>query len=455
MTKFTTPRLAGLSLATATALLMAGCSSGSGEPDTAGTQFDVANDVATTFEFPNVPVVTVPPSNAALGNVDQELGEVGADPNIPYTAEVIPIGAGWMIAAESRDDETVWAAFDPADGVVKTRITAGQAIWDDVVHLFTTDTPSDPQAVAFEVWTPRGSRGQADYTVSTYSGNLLEPTEVLLPRHVRFHSRTGSHAISGSGRYLTSWDDQLFGPRVVDLDRGVLSGEQQIIGCGPYTWPVGDKVYSVCERSGELLELSIDGDGRIEETGRTKVLPEGFTAAREGHFADENSSGFLVNEAGDAYSFDFSAGLPVDEITPLGNIGKDDGRFHKNGVRPDGQQFYALYTDTQIHPHSANGGDLVRIRLFDAEGARETQNLDLEALGLNAIDSASYNLDGSILYVLGTAPGTGDDEGSDLPTVVGVDPATGDLTSTATITGHAGGSDGVSGLRAPERRVDG
>ncbi|WP_194860770.1 hypothetical protein [Dietzia sp. SYD-A1] len=451
MTVFTTPRLAGLSAATAAVLLLVGCSPGSDGGDDG--EFDVANGVATTYEFPNVPAVTAPPANATLGDEDQELGEVGADPNIPYTAEVTPIGADWMIAAEWRDDETVWAAFDPADGVVKTRITTGHGIWDDVVHLFTTDTPADPQAVAFEVWTPRGSRGQADYTVSTYSGNLLEPDEVLLPRHVRFHSREGSHTISGAGRFMTSWDDQLFGPRVVDLDRGVLSGEQQIIGCGPYTWPVGDKIYSVCERSRELLELTIDDEGRISESGRSKVLPEGFTASREAHFADDVESGFLINEAGEAYLFDFSSGLPTDEVRPLGNVGRDGGRFYTNGIRPDGEQFFVEYTDSDIHPHSANGGDVVRVRLFDVDGARETQNLDLEKLGLDSIDSVSYNLDGSVLYVLGTAPGTADDEGEDLPTIVGVDPATGEVVSTATITGHAGGSDGVSGVRAPERRV--
>lgn len=451
MTLFTAPRLAGVSAATAAVLTLVGCSSGAGDPGS--DEFDVANGVATTYEFANVPEITVPPSNAGLGDQDQELGEVGGDPNIPYTAEVTPIGEDWMIAAESRDNETVWAAFDPADGVVRTRITTGQAIWNDVVHVFTTDTPSDPQALAFEVWKPRGSRGQADYTVSTYSGNLLEPAEVRLPRHVRFHSREGSHTVSGSGRFLTSWDDQLFGPRVVDLDRGVLSGEQQIIGCGPYTWPVGNKIYSVCERSQELLELTIDDEGQISETARAEVLPEDFTASREAHFAEGATAGFLVNEAGDAYLFDFSAGLPSSEVAPLGNIGRDGGRFHKNGIRPDGEQFFAVYTDTEIHPHSANGGDLVRVRLFDVEGARETQDLDLETLGLDAIDSVSYNLDGSVLYVLGTAPGTGDDEGDDLPTVVGVDPVTGDIVSSSAITGHAGGSDGVSGLRAPEQRV--
>lgn len=448
MTMFTTTRLAGLSIATATALMLVGCSSGSDTTETVD-EFDVANGVATTYEFPNVPEVTAPPSNAALGDDDQELGGVGSDPNRPYTAAVTPISADWMITTERKDNETVYAAFDPVDGVVKTRITTGHAIWDDVVHVFTTDDASEPQAVAFEVWAPRGSRGQSDFTVSTYSGNLLEPAEVLLPRHVRFHSREGSHTIS-QGRYLASWDDQLFGPRVVDLDRGVLSGETQILGCGPFTWPVGDKIYSVCENSGELIELTIDSDGRISETARAEVLPEDFTSAREAHFAVEIRSGFLVNEAGDVYLFDFSNGLPTEEVAPIGNVGRDGGRFYKNAIRPDGEQFFVEYTDTEIHPHSANGGDVVSVRLFDVNGAKETRNLDLEKLGLDTIDSTSYNLDGSVLYVLGTTAGEGDDEGTDLPTVVGVDPANGEIVSTATITGF-GGWDGVSGLTAPER----
>lgn len=453
MTTFTTPRTVGLSLATITALILTGCSTSDGASTATSDEFDVANGVATTYEFPNVPAITAPPENAALGDEDQELGEVGADPNIPYTAEVIPIGGDWMIAAEPKDHETVWNAFDPADGIVKTRITTGTAIWDDVVHLFTTDDASEPQAVAFEVWTPRGARGQADYTVSTYSGNLLEPEEVMLPRHVRFHSRQGSHTVSGEGRFLTSWDDQLFGPRVVDLDRGVLSGEQQVLGCGPYTWPVGDKIYSVCENSRELIELTIDDEGRISESGRSEALPTGFTASREAHFADEIESGFLINEAGDAYLFDFSSGLPQSEVTPLGNVGRDEGRFYKTGIRPDGEQFFVQYTDSEIHPHSANGGDVVRVRLFDTQDAAETRNLDLEFLGLDSIDSVSYNLDGTVLYVLGTAPGTGDLDGEDVSTIVGVDPATGEVVSTSAITGHGGKPDAVGGLTAPERRA--
>lgn len=448
-------RATGIIAATSiSALVLAGCSSDGNNGNGGGgggsdEEFDVANGISTTYEFQNVPDINPVPEGAGLGTEDQEIGEVGDELNTPSVSDVIPIGPDWMITTEYRDNERVWSAIDPEDGVVKTRIVTGKGIWDDVVHVYTTDDASQPQAVAFEVWAPRGSRGNSDFTVSTYSGNLLEPEEINLPKHVRFHSREGSHTLAGEGKYLVSWDDQLFGVRVVDLEEGALTGELQLVGCGPYTWPVGNTIYSVCETSGELLELTIDDSGQISETARSQVLPDDFTAAREAHFADETKEGFLISEAGDVYVFDFSDGLPSDPIEPVGNVGRDEGRFHHNGINPDGSKFFVTYTDSEIHPVSANGGDLANVRLFDTEGAEETADLSAEDLGLESIDSAAFNMDGSVLYVLGDAPG---DDDETVTTLVGVDPATGDVISDTEVTGYGGSS--VSGLMAPVNPED-
>lgn len=438
----------------AAALVVTSCSDdGDGDSSAEGSEdFDVADGIETSYDFPNVPEGGPPADAATLGDEDQEIGEVGEDPNLPYTSDVVPIEPGWMVAAEGKDQETVYNAFDPETGEVHTRIVTGNAIWDNVVHVFSTEDASEPQATAFEVWKPRGSRGQADYTVSTYSGDLLEPEEVNLPKHVRFHSREGSHTITQNGKYMASWDDQLFGIRVVDLDEGLLTGELQIVGCGPFTWSVEEKIYSLCETDNELLELTIDEDGGISETGRSEVLPEDFTSARESHFSDETNTAFLVNEAGDVYLFDFSEGLPSEEIQSVGNIGKEEGRFHLNEIRPDGEQFFAEYTDSDIHPVSANGGDVVSVRLFNTADAEETQHLTLEDLGLDSIDSASYSLDGSVLYVLGGSPEGDDEDGDPVSTIVGVDPENGEVVSTSAVTGHGGDDEDLSGLFAPERQ---
>lgn len=446
--------LAATSLTTVAVLGLSACSSSS---DDGGEEFDVANGIDTTYDFPNVPTVKEVPEGGGLGTEEQEIGEVGDELNTPSVGKVTPIDPDWMITVESKDNEAIYSAIDPETGKIMTRITTGHAIWDDVVHVFTTDNADDPQATAFEVWAPRGSRGQSDYTVSTYSGNLLDPQEINLPKHVRFHSREGSHTIAGGGKYLVSWDDQLVGVRVVDLESGKLTGELQSVGCGPYTWPVGNKIYSVCENSKELLELTIDDDGKIEETGREKVLPEDFTAARTAKFASETKQGFLVNEAGDVYVFDFSDGLPTSEVKPVGNVGKDGGRFATESaqITPDGSRFLVAYTDTDIHPHSVNGGDEVSFRIFDTATGKEDKLITKEDLKLDSLDSIAYNADASLIYVLGDAKPTGDDaeeDGEPVTTLVSVDPATGDVKESVEVTGN--GRDGVSGLMAPEVRED-
>lgn len=438
------------SLATVTALILGSCSSSSSDDD-GSSEFDVANGIETTFEFPNVPTVKDTPEGGGLETEDQAVGQIGDELNTPSVGKVTPIDPTWMITNESLDNESVYDAIDPATGKIMTRITTGHAIWEDIVHVFSTDNADDPQAVAFEKWSPRGSRGESDFTVSTYSGNLLEPAEVNLPRHVRFHSRAGSHTLAGGGKYLVSWDDQLVGVRVVDLESGKLTGELQVVGCGPYTWPVGEKIYSVCENSRELLELTIDDSGQITETGRQKVLPDDFTASRHASFASGTKQGFLINEAGDAYVFDFADGLPTGEVAPVGNVGKEGGRFAAQdyGITPDGKRFFTTYTDSDIHPHSVNGGDTVSFRIFDAVTGDETRLVTTEDTRLDAIDSVAWNADGTLIYVLGTVPGTGDKEGQDITTLVGVDPVSGEVRSSVEVTGY-GSRDGVSGLMAPE-----
>jgi hypothetical protein len=446
--------IAATSLTAVTVLALAGCSSSS---DDDAEEFDVANGIDTTYEFPNVPTVKDVPEGGGLGAEEQEIGEVGDELNTPSVGKVTPINPDWMITVESKDNEAIYSAIDPETGKIMTRITTGHAIWDDVVHVFTTENADDPQATAFEVWAPRGSRGQSDYTVSTYSGNLLDPQEINLPKHVRFHSREGSHTIAGSGKYLVSWDDQLVGVRVVDLESGELTGELQSVGCGPYTWPVGNKIYSVCENTKELLELTIDDDGKIEETGREKVLPEDFTAARTAKFTTDAKQGFLVNEAGDVYSFDFSDGLPNSEVKLIGNVGKDGGRFATESaqVTPDGRRFLVAYTDSDIHPHSVNGGDVTSFRTFDAATGKETKLVTKEDLELESLDSVAYNYDASLIYVLGEAKPAGNDAEEDaepVTTLVSVDSVTGEVKDSVEVTGN--GRDDVSGLMAPEVRED-
>lgn len=91
------------------------------------------------------------------------------------------------------------------------------------------------------------------------------------------------------------------------------------------------------------------------------------------------------------------------------------------------------YTDSVVHPHSARGGDVVKIELHDASNFAPVKTLDLAALGLTGITSMAFSVDGGTLYVLGDGPEV---DGETTQTIVGVSSATGDRVSSAEITGN-------------------
>lgn len=188
------------------------------------------------------------------------------------------------------------------------------------------------------MWRPRGSRGKADFTVSTYAGDLLKPDEIKLPDYARLHSRTGSHAVTSDGRYFVSWDDGLYGLRVIDLKEHKESGALALRGCGPFTWTVGHDVYSVCQDTRELVRISIDAQGRPKVAGRAKVLPADFTGARTVGWAADAKQGLLIDAGGDVYLPDFSHGLPSAPLKPVGNAGRAEGRFADSVINSTAKQ---------------------------------------------------------------------------------------------------------------------
>jgi hypothetical protein len=165
------------------------------------------------------PTVTfsAPGPGISLGHDDQAIGATIPEPL--HVGSIKPITADRVLGVEGDFGALEYKVnvIDPKTGVAESRITVGAGIWDPVIHGFVGETADDPAILAAEVWRPRGSRGRADFTVSTYSGNLLEPAEVELPDVARVHSRQGSNAVTSDGRYFVSWDDGLYGIRVVDL----------------------------------------------------------------------------------------------------------------------------------------------------------------------------------------------------------------------------------------------
>ncbi|MDC3724720.1 MULTISPECIES: hypothetical protein [unclassified Rhodococcus (in: high G+C Gram-positive bacteria)] len=428
-----TQRAVAATVPLALALSLAACSSDD----------DSSSTAAGEVSYPTVPYTT-PGEGISLGHDDQEIGDTIPEP--VHVSEIQPASENDLLAVLRTPGglEIGVNVLDPVTGVAGSRIVVGPGIWDPVIHGFVGESSSDPAVLAAEVWRPRGSRGQADFTVTTYSGDLLEPDEIELPDYARAHSRPGSSAVTSDGKYFVTWDDGLYGVRVVDLEAGKESGALQIIGCGPFTWLDGHELYSVCEDTRELIQISIDDAGVPTETARTKVLPDDFVSNRKVTWAADAKKALLVGATGDVFVFDFSNGLPEDPVAPIGNAGQDGGRFAENAINNTGDRIAIEYTDSEIHPHSARGGDIVKVELFDAAGLTPIRTLDLEALGLTDIASMAFSVDGSILYVVGSGPEV---DGESAQRIVGVSASDGAEVSAAEVTGTV---DDIRSLLTPQ-----
>ena len=392
---------------------------------------------------------SAPDSNTALGTADEPIPS--QIPEGLHVGEINPIGANEMLAVQGGfgNLEVPVEVIDPATGKSTAHIVVGSGIWDSVIHGFVGTKSSDPAVLAAEVWRPRGSRGAADFTVSEYSGNLLNPKEVKLPSVARVHSRNGSHAVSSDGKYFVTWDDGLFGVRVVDLAKGKESGSLKLPNCGPFVWMIGHDVYSVCEQSHELLHLKISDDGVPSEVERKRLLSDDFVSARETSFAVDAKKSLLVSPSGETYVFDLASGLPTSQVKPIGNVGDPSGRFDKSAINADGSRIIVTYTDSKIAPGSVRGGDTAKVVLFDSSGLKQIRTLALADIGVDSIKSAAFSMDGKTLYVLGD--GKAGDSGQAPQKLVGFAAADGHQVSSVTLADGLGGQAGLGDLIAPER----
>ncbi|MGW4367183.1 hypothetical protein ACWEKT_16200 [Nocardia takedensis] len=398
---------------------------------------------STEVTYPTV-TFSKPGPGIGLGDKDQPIG--GQFPEPLHVGEIQPIAKTQILGVEGDFGklEMTVNAIDPATGKITTRVVVGPGIWDPVVHGFVMDSADDPAVLAAEVWRPRGSRGAADFTVSTYSGNLLEPAEVALPEVARVHSRPGSNAVTSDGRYFVTWDDGLYGIRVIDLEARKESGAVRIVGCGPFTWLVGHDLYSVCEDTRELLHVAIGADGVPKEAGRAKVLPDDFVSTRTTTFAAAAKKALLVSENGDVFVLDFARGLPSGPVKPIGNAGDPSGRFAHNVINATGTRLAIAYTDTPVHPDSARGGSVAKVVVFDAANLAPLRTYTLADLGITAWTSMTYSVDGSTFYVLGDGP---EADGEAPQRLLGFDAATGNQVSAVDLDGNV---ESVTELITPE-----
>jgi hypothetical protein len=415
--------IAGLVLASTT--ILAGCTATADPEDPAPTQ---APDE----------VLDTPDGNPTVDDSAEGIPSADGIPQELHQGVIDPITAADVVLIDDGDVEYAMQVIDPATGAVKTRIVTGPGIDGPVVHPFVGETPSDPAVLAAEIWRPRGSRGAADFTISTYSGTLLEPRELLMADDTRLHSTRGSSVVTEDGEYFVAWDDALYGVRVFDLDAGKETGSLAVLGCGPFTWAVGRDIFSVCENSRQLLHLAIQEDGSIEEVERAAVLPEDFASNRSASFGFDAAKALLVSANGDVFVFDFSGGLPTNGVSPVGNAGQDGGRFKEAVLNNPATSLAISYTDSEIHPEAEDAGDTVTVILSDPSSFATIQTLTTDSMGISSIDGFGYSVDGATLYV----QGTGDDEEEEV-TLIGFDAASGAETSRVTVPEFVGEAAGL------------
>ncbi|HWV48513.1 MAG TPA: hypothetical protein VN035_03570 [Microbacterium sp.] len=377
-------------------------------------------------ELPDQPWTAVD-EDTTLGSSDEEIPDADGIPQPLHVGSIDPIGSDEvLLVGETWNLEVSSQVIDPATGEATAKFATGPGIWDAVIHPFVGADAEDPAVLAQEVWRPRGTRGAADFTISTYSGNLLEPDEIEMADYTRAHSRWGSSVVTDDGRYFAFWDDALYGIRVYDLEKGEETGALQLLGCGPFTWAVGHDIFSVCEDERQIIQLSIGKDGGIEDAGRAEVLPEDFVSNRYASQAFDAGQSLLVSANGDVFVFDLADGLPSDPVAPIGNAGQDSGRFAQSFINNPATSMVISYTDSAIHPHSVDSGDEVKLILSDPADFTTLATLELAGIGLTSLDAFGYSVDGKTLYVVGS----GADESL---TIVGFDARTGAETSRAVI----------------------
>jgi hypothetical protein len=368
------------------------------------------------------------------GDADEDVPSKEEIPQKLHQGKIEPITAADIVIVAEGSLEISLQVIDPATGAAKTKIVTGPGIGGGAMaHPLVGATPDDPAVIAAEVWRPRGSRGAAEFTISTYSGTLLEPQELSMADDTRLHSGAGSSGVTDDGRYFVAWDVALFGVRVFDLEAGKETGELRLLGCGPFIWPVGRDIFSVCESSRELLHLAIQNDGSIVEVERAAVLPADFVSNRRSSFGFDGDKALLVGANGDVYVFDFARGMPADDVSPVGNAGRDVGRFNDAVINNPGTSLAVSYTDSASHPDSTDGGDTTTVVISDPSSLATIKTLTAESIGLFSFDGFGYSVDGATLYVQGES----DDDEEDI-TLIGFDAASGAQTSRVIVPGFVG-----------------
>ncbi|MFJ9631812.1 hypothetical protein ACIRU8_29350 [Streptomyces sp. NPDC101175] len=381
---------------------------------------------------------TTPSAGTALGSTGEPIPT-----KIPESAHVgtVPaITADQLLVTEDHGGQTLGIhVIDPKTGrTVSTVDSASVNFWAVDFGIVGTHAGL-PSILAAEDWRPRGTRGKADHVLTSYSGDLLNPSEIKLPDDTRLHAQNESAALTSDGRFFVAWDDAVFGLRVVDLKTKKATGALRAVGCGPFTWVVGHDVYSPCIDSGKIIKIHISDTGVPKVTETKSVFGKDFIGSRDAGWSPATKTAVMITPEGTTYRIDLSDGIPDTTIDSIGTLKLAKGETPGAPVlSPDGKHF-AVEISKKVDEQSV----VQRVEVYDT--ATFTKAFTIDPAKVGAVSGIVYGTTGTSLYVLSSKEGA---MGS-VWTVTGFDPASGKKTSSATLTTTMAAVGGLANLAAP------
>lgn len=383
---------------------------------------------------------TTPGAGTALGSSGEPVPT-----KIPEAAHVgtIPaITADQLLVTEDHGGQTLGIhVIDPKTGkTVSTVDSASVNFWAVDFGIVGTHAGL-PRILAAEDWRPRGMRGKADHVLTSYSGGLVDPSEIKLPDDTRLHAQTESAALTSDGRFFVAWDDAVFGLRVVDLKTKQATGALRQVGCGPFTWVVGHDVYSPCIDSKKIVKIHISDAGMPKVTESKVVFGKEFIGSRDAGWSAAAKTAVMITPEGTAYRIDLGNGIPDGTIRSIGTLKLAKGETPGAPVlSPDGTRF-AVAVSVKV-----DGQDVVkRVEVHDAATFAKAFTIDPAKAKLGAVSGIVYGTTGKTFYVLSSKDGA---MGA-VWTITGFEPEAGKKTSSATLSTTMAAVGGLGNLAAP------
>lgn len=216
--------------------------------------------------------------------------------------------------------------------------------------------PGRREVIAVETHFARGARGARSDVVTVYDLRTLEVKhEIELPPKTYVGAvRAGRAALLDGGRFLVSYNfNGGQSVSVTDLERRRFAGEIETAGCA-FAYPLGPSRFFMICGDGALLDVQLDGAGKLASTRRTGALPGFGPDLVFDHAERAGPDWILLSLRGRVLRVgpDRRGRLAVRQIAHLGEPpDRGDGPLHP---RPGAGQDVARWQPTGLQPFAVS-----------------------------------------------------------------------------------------------------